>query len=105
MFGAKVEEKRDLEVYSIYDNVTQQYNIPSYYMNQFEAIRTTERMFKDPRHKESLLVTNSEDYSLFHIGFFDRKTGSIEPLKAPKRVLNLHELKASLPSELSPTAN
>lgn len=95
MFGKK-EIKRDLEAYSLFDSKAAQYNEPSYYKTEAEAIRTTERTLLDPRFRDSILVTNSTDFSLFHIGYYDRATGTLEPITPPRHILNLHELKAQL---------
>lgn len=92
----KPTDQHDLMAYALHDNVTNQYNQPSFYMNDLEARRASEMFLRDPRQRESLPVLKPEHYSLFHVGFYDRYTGKMEGLEAPRHILNMHELQAFL---------
>lgn len=93
MFKAK--KNSDLEFFTIYDSKTESYREPMLAINRLDMIRSLEGLFRDSRQATNQLVTNSEDFSLFKVGEFDRKTGLIVSTNH-EHIINLHELRSSM---------
>lgn len=91
----KPKKQTDLEFFTIYDSKTESYREPMLAINRLDMIRSLEGLFRDVRQEKNPLVTNSEDFSLFKVGSYDRKTGQLEPSNH-EHIINLHELRASL---------
>lgn len=96
MFGQQKNEKpKGLMAFALFDKATIQYNTPAFYESELEARRSAELMFSDPRQKDALPVVAPQDFSLFHVGYYDKATGAMTPVE-PRSILQLHELKAFL---------
>lgn len=93
MFG-KEKVKPELEMFTIFDSKTQSYRDPMLALNDQDMIRQVSNLFQDPQQTQNLLVLNAEDYSLFRIGYYSRKTGTIET-QHPEHIANLHDLRAA----------
>lgn len=94
MFGKKDNHQVDVEVFTVYDSKTLSYDIPTFAINEHDLIRQIMNMFNDPRHQESKLRVNAEDFSIFKIGNYDKKTGLLLTHQ-PQHVANVHELRAA----------
>lgn len=91
----KSKKNSDLEFFTIYDSKTESYREPMLAMNRLDMIRSLEGLFRDSRQVTNQLVTNSEDFALFKVGEFDRKTGLIVSTNH-EHIINLHELRSSI---------
>lgn len=94
MFGKK-ETLPDSEYFALYDAKTDSYNLPMLATNKFDMVRQVENLMKDPAQAQNTYVTNAEDFQLFKIGTYDKKTGTIKG-HIPEHIANLHEIRASL---------
>lgn len=92
LFG-KNEIKPDFSVFNIYDSKTESYRMPMYAINQFEMVRRIETIMSDPKNANDVLVTNPEDLTLFHTGYFSQKTGQYIPLDTFVSIVKIHELR------------
>lgn len=97
MFGKKEQNKQqlDLECFTIYDSKTSSYDIPYFAVNHLDVIRQISNLFSDPQQAKNKFLVNAEDYSVFSIGSYCKKTGTMIG-HDPKHVINLHELRSSL---------
>lgn len=94
MFGKKEEQHNaDMELFTIYDGKTQSYEIPGYAVNQNDMIRQMLNMFRDPKQSENRFLINAEDFSIFSLGTYDKKTGRIMATEL-RHVANLHDLRS-----------
>lgn len=94
MFGQKKQDP-DLEYFTIYDAKVGFYRIPMTALNRFDMLRQIESLFQDPNQKSNELFTYAEDFQLFKIGDYSKKTGQISP-HTPEHIANLHEIKTSV---------
>lgn len=85
----------DLEFFTIYDSKTESYREPMLAQNRFDMIRSLEGLYRDSRQATNQLITNAEDFALFKVGEFDRKTGLIVSTNH-EHIINLHELRSSI---------
>ena len=75
-----------LNLYTIYDTVSEVFNKPFADINDASAIRAFSESVKDQPHKN--------DYILYHIGGFDDNSGMITCDKAPLKLKTGFEVKA-----------
>lgn len=95
MFGSQKPDP-DLEIFTVYDSKVGVYRPPMYSINQFALLREFQtQIFMDPSQSRNELFTNPEDFQIFKIGEYSRRTGTITPCQ-PKHVANLHELKTAV---------
>lgn len=94
MFKNGKKQNSDLEFFAIYDSKTESYREPMLAQNRLDMIRSLESLFRDDRQASNPLVTNSEDFSLFKVGEYDRKTGLIVSTNH-EHIINFHELRSS----------
>lgn len=99
MFGKK-ESTADLEVFSIYDTKVGAYGVPQFAPNALSLIREYESQFADMQQHKSMLATHSEDYVLFKIGEFTKRTGKIEAC-TPTSIIGFHEIRTSVLSRVN----
>ena len=92
-FGKKQEP--ELEYFAIYDSKSQTYNEPMLAANRFVMLRQINDLFQDSNQSKNQLFLNAEDFSLFKVGEYSKKTGQILG-QSPEHIANLHELKAGL---------
>lgn len=102
MFGKNKTHQSDLELFTVYDSKSQSYREPVQAPNKDVLLREILNLFKNPSEARNILLTNAEDYSLWRIGTFDKKSGKIESSN-PEHIANLHDLRAlATPSAMSP---
>lgn len=95
MFGKKNNQTEpDFEYFSLYDTKVEAYRPPVLAINQYDMLRQLDNMFKDPEHAKNQIVQNAEDFQLFKVGDFTKKTGTINSYP-PVHVANLHEIRAA----------
>ena len=95
MFGQKKSDPRpDYEYFTIYDSKSESYREPMLAINEHDMVRQISNLFADPAQAQNQLLLNAEDFSLFSVGFFSKKTGSIES-HAPRHIANLHEIRTA----------
>lgn len=93
MFEKKKKDS-DLEMFTVYDSKTDSYRDPLFAVNSLDVLREFQNAFQDPdAPKKNSYFKNAEDFSLFKIGSYHRKTGLCEAHQ-PTHVVNFHELKA-----------
>lgn len=106
MFGKKTSDSHDLELFVIYDSKPSTYRDPIVSPNQFEMVRAYENIIRT--NPSDQLVTNAEDFAIFRVGTYIKKTGQIF-LTDKEHIANLHELRDSYyrrnPSPPQPMAN
>lgn len=90
---AKKEKQADLEIFVIYDSKSESYGQPAFAQNKNVLMRELLNMFQDPSQAKNQLFTNSEDYSIFKVGSYDKKTGLMETHNL-EHVANLHDLRS-----------
>lgn len=93
MFGKKTEETPDLEMFTIYDTKVGNYRDPIFAINRFDMLRGIESFFRNPVNANDQMSTNSEDFQVFKIGSYIRKTGTVSG-HHPEHIANLHEIRA-----------
>ena len=93
MFGKENKINKDLDVFAIYDTKVENYGDPMFSINEHDFTRQVVNTFRDPSQKQNKYLINAEDYQIFKIGSYERKSGTIVPVN-PKHIANMHELKA-----------
>ena len=94
MFGKKETlANHDLELFLIYDSKVNSYRDPISSTNRFDMIRAYENIVR--KNPDDSLVVNSEDFSIFKIGEYHKKTGTIM-LHEKEHIAHLHEIKNAL---------
>ncbi|WNK14458.1 MAG: nonstructural protein [Microvirus sp.] len=101
MFKPKVRET-DYEYFTIYDSKTESYREPMLAVNQHDMLRQIDGLFRDPAQERNQLLTNAEDFSVYKIGTFTKKTGLITSVQPPEHIANLHEIRAAVRSTQPP---
>ncbi|WNK12935.1 MAG: nonstructural protein [Microvirus sp.] len=77
------------QLYSVYDEITNIYNLPYTSINENDAIRTIRMASEDPM---STLHKSPKDYTLYHIGIYDDSTGVYTNNAVPRLVLRISQL-------------
>lgn len=95
MFGKKDHEQPDFEYFTIFDSKVAAYRPPMLAINRHDMLRQLDGLFRDPNEQRNQLVTNAEDFSLFKIGSFSKKTGTIVGCN-PEHIANLHDIRAAV---------
>lgn len=104
MFG-KTEKEPDLEFFTVYDSKSQSYFEPFAAKNSQVVIRDFCNAFQSPQAQEkNSYFINAEDYSLFKIGTFDKKTGNLTAFNR-EHVANMLDLKAMVQAKPSVVLN
>lgn len=94
MFGKKQDQATpDFEYFSIFDSKVSVYREPMLAANRHDMVRQIDNLFRDPAQAKNQLLLNAEDFSLFKVGEFTKKTGLIVGC-TPEHVANLHEIRA-----------
>lgn len=96
-----------MNIYSIFDVKSGLYSLPMLWLNDALAVRAFDNAVQDD---ESQLSRNPGDYSLFCLGYFDDKSGSIEassPIKITNGVESISRAnqRVTLVPELKESAN
>lgn len=87
------ERQKDLEIFTIYDSKTMSYDVPTFAINEHDLVRQVINMFKDPAQKNNRYLLNAEDYSIFSIGSYEKRTGILTAYE-PRHIANMHELRS-----------
>ena len=93
MFDKKKPEP-DLEIFVAFDSKVGHYRDPVFGINQFDVIRQLEILMNSPQDSQHQYVTHAEDFQLFKIGSYHRKTGLITS-QPPEHIANFHEIKVA----------
>lgn len=93
------QEKKDLHVFNYYDSVSETYSMPVYALNKGELIRQLVQLFQNPEQRNAQIVTHPEDFTVFQVGYYNRLTGELEPLKAHTKVITMLEIKSQADNE------
>lgn len=102
MFG-KSKQDPDLEVFTVYDSKSGVYDAPALSPNKNVLLRDVINMLRDPQQSKNKYLTNAEDFSIFKIGSYSKRTGLIEGHN-PEHIANMHELRTMAdPGALSST--
>lgn len=94
----------DLEFFTVYDSKAGAYAEPFPAPNREVVIRDFANAFKkEDAPKVNRYFINAEDFSVFKVGTFDVKTGTLTSQNL-EHVINLHDLRAATSNgALSPT--
>lgn len=103
MFG-KNKQNADIEFYTVFDSKAGTYAEPFPAPNKEVLIRDFANAFrKEDAPKVNRYYINAEDFSVFKIGSFDSRTGTLSA-QTMEHVINLHDLRAATSTgALSPT--
>lgn len=72
-----------MSAFSIRDEKAQAFMQPFYFNYKGQASRTLEDLLKE---RDNPIAKHPEDYSLYHLGYFDPHTGRLEPLNVPELI-------------------
>ena len=89
----------DSQYFTIYDSKVGAYRDPILQHNSLSMVREIELFFRKPQNQEDSLFVNAEDYQLFKIADFYKKSGSIVGHQ-PEHVANLHEIKSAVQRDI-----
>lgn len=99
MFGKKSNNNQpDYEYFTLCDTKVGVYREPMLAINQFDMVRQIQSLFKDPAQQQNQIVTNAEDFSLFKVGAFTKKTGEITPC-THEHIANVIDIKIAIQRE------
>lgn len=94
MFSSiKKTDQVDLMMFVLYDSKVGNYRDPIFSPNSEVLVRTIVNEFTDERYQKTDMFLNAEDFSIFKIGTFDRKTGKIT-ITGHDHVINMVEIRA-----------
>lgn len=93
MFGNNKHHQVDMELFVMFDSKTSHYDEPWFSINQHDMVRRITNQFSGPQASQSKYFLNAEDYSLFRVGTWDKKTGELVACK-PEHIANMHDLRA-----------
>jgi len=92
----------DFEYFTLFDTKVGIYKEPMLAINRHDILRQLDALMRDPEQQKNQLVTNAEDFQLFSVGNFTKRSGQIATWQ-PEHVANLHEIKqAATRSTVSP---
>ena len=92
-FAKKNSSQPDFELFTIYDSKTAIYDKPMFAKNKNDLVREFINFYQNPDHKQSKLVLNAEDFSLFKIGSYDSSHGVISTQNI-EHVANMIDLRS-----------
>lgn len=96
MFGKSRQQNVDdvsYEVFTIFDSKAKAYEDPMFAPNHQVLIREIVNIFKGPNAFKNKFFMNAEDFSMFRIGTYSKRTGLVTPQNL-EHVVNIHDLKA-----------
>lgn len=100
MFGQKAEKQADIEIFTVFDSKSRSYDDPIFAPNKDVLLRDILNIFRDPQKQETnKFFINAEDYSLFRVGSYSKRTGELDHQK-PEHIVNFHELRALVTPEV-----
>lgn len=71
-------------LFSIYDEATEIFNLPFHAINERAAIRSFQQACLQP---DNHLSMSPQDFTLYHVSDYNDKTGKVENLNVPVRVI------------------
>ena len=77
-----------LRVYSVFDRCSGVYDMPSCFRTDGEARRA---FVQAASNGDTMVAQSPEDFTLFHVGFWNDGTGEIEAILAPVKIVNASE--------------
>lgn len=89
----KKNETPDYEYFSIYDTKVGSYREPMLAINRHDMIRQIHSLFRDPAQAANVLITNAEDFAVFKVGEYTKKSGTIQGTQH-EHIANLHDIRA-----------
>ena len=92
MFG-KEKQQADLELFTIFDSKSKSYESPAFEVNKDVLMRGIINMFNDPKNAQNRYLVNAEDFSIFKIASYSKRTGLIESQNL-EHIANMHDLRA-----------
>lgn len=91
---AKNKPTPDLEFFTVFDSKTKSYSEPFPTQNKDVVLRDFSNAFRSPdAPTKNKYFINAEDYSIFKIGSFNLKTGTLETQNL-EHIVNLHDIRA-----------
>lgn len=93
MQEVNLNQTPDLEYFVYFDSKTGSYDHPMPAVNSEDLIRAIKNLMQSPQQRENKLVTNSEDFSVFKIAQYWKKTATFNSFQ-PQHVCNLHDIRA-----------
>lgn len=93
MFGQKKQTQEDVVFVTIFDTKTTSYKDPIQAESHATILRALSNNMTNPQMAFDQYVKNAEDFQLFKIGSFDRKTGMITAHQ-PEHLANLQDIKS-----------
>lgn len=96
MFGKnQKQEPADLHFFNIFDTKVGCYQRePMLAINDHDMLRQLDGLMRDPSQEKNQYVTNAEDFQLFQVGSYWKKTSTLQGCE-PRHIANLHEIKAA----------
>lgn len=102
MFGnGKTNQAPDFEYFSIYDSKVGIYREPMLAINRHDILRQIDALFRDPQQQQNQLLQNAEDFALYKVGEFSKRTGVITSCPH-EHVANLHEIRTAVMQRATP---
>lgn len=82
---APFEDHFDLNLYTVYDAKTAEFDRPLPFKSHGEAVRSFVMALKN---KDTIIGQFPQDYALFHTASFSGQSGIIKPLPAPTEIIS-----------------
>ncbi len=71
-----------LDICTIYDSKAEAYMTPLFFQSKGQAVRSFSDAINDPTHNTDI-SKHPEDFTLFHLGHFNERNGTIVVLPTP----------------------
>lgn len=104
MFGKNSQQDPDFEYFSIFDSKVGIYREPHLAVNRHDILRQIYTLFRDPKQAENQLLQNAEDFSIFKVGEYTKKTGKLVGCE-PEHIANLHEIRSAVQRDQNRTGS
>lgn len=98
MFGKKDTKDKDYEAFVIFDSKAGYYGMPIFVRTHHELLRDLTNMFRDPKEARNKLLLNSEDFSIFRIGYYNQSKGEFVP-QNNEHIANIIDLRSMIMRE------
>lgn len=82
----------ELSVFAVLDSKANAFMTPVHFMYKGQATRWFDDVLKE---RDLPFSKHPEDYSLYHLGYFDQYTGRLETLTAPELIIRATEIQPS----------
>ncbi len=104
MFGKQEKQIQvDLEVYTIFDSKTRMYDKPLFEVNGDVLQREVVTLFTKPERENNRYYTNAEDFAIFKIGSYEKKSGTLIS-HPPEHLANMNDLRALAARQTRPSS-